>query len=301
MSFLLIVLPAFLIFAVGFLGQKVIGFDPKPISVLAIYLMSPFLAFRTFYMNPVTINYFYIFAFCLLLCLGLIVVSFVAGKIMKSSDSQVSAFVLTGVFMNSGNYGVPIILFAYGTIGFDYAVIMMVIQSFLMSTIGLYYAARGSHEGNTMKQAFIKVIRMPLIYGALLGLACQLLQLNIPIQLYQSIDMIADATIPTIMIVLGMQLALIKRKQVAMKELSFIVLMRTIISPVVAYGIILLLQIDQPLASILIVLAAMPSAANTTMFALQFDTEPDLVSFSTLVTTVLSIVTVPIMLMIVSM
>ncbi|MCK0471859.1 AEC family transporter [Halalkalibacter sp. APA_J-10(15)] len=301
MSFLLIVLPAFLIFAVGFLGQKMIGFDPKPISVLAIYLMSPFLAFRTFYMNPVTINYFYIFAFCLLLCLGLIVVSFVAGKIMKSSESQVSAMVLTGVFMNSGNYGVPIILFAYGTVGFDYAVIMMVIQSFLMSTIGLYYAARGSREGNTMKQAFIKVIRMPLIYGALLGLACQLMQLNIPIQLYQSIDMIADATIPTIMIVLGMQLALIKRKQVAMKELSFIIVMRTIISPVVAYGIILLLPIDQPLASILIVLAAMPSAANTTMFALQFDTEPDLVSFSTLVTTVLSIVTVPIMLMIVSM
>ncbi|WP_062050904.1 AEC family transporter [Bacillus sp. JCM 19034] len=301
MNFLLIVLPAFLIFAVGFIGQKMIGFDPKPISVLALYLMSPFLAFRTFYMNPVTIDYFYIFAFCLLLCLSLIFISFLAGKMMKSTDSQISAFVLTGVFMNSGNYGVPIILFAYGGVGFDEAVIMMVIQSFLMSSIGLYFAAKGSREGLSMKQSLIRVARMPIIYGALLGVLFQLVSIDIPVQLYQSIEMIADATIPTIMIVLGMQLALIKRKEVPMRELSFIVIMRTIISPIVALAIIYILQIDQPLASVLIVLSAMPSAANTTMFALQFDTEPDLVSFSTLVTTILSLITIPIMLMLVSM
>jgi predicted permease len=62
----------------------------------------------------------------------------------------------------------------------------------------------------------------------------------------------------------------------------------------------MLLPIDGMLAKILIILAAMPTAANTTMFSLQFDTEPDLVSYSTLVTTLLSIVTIPLLLAILS-
>jgi predicted permease len=46
--------------------------------------------------------------------------------------------------------------------------------------------------------------------------------------------------------------------------------------------------------SVLIIQAAMPAAANTTMLALQFDTEPDLVSFTTFVTTIISIFSIPI-------
>lgn len=300
MNFILIVLPAFIIFAVGFIGQKKIGFDPKSASVIAIYLMSPFLAFRTFYMNEITIDYVYIVSFCLLLCFGLIGITLIVSKVMKSSQSKTSAFVLSGVFMNSGNYGVPIMLFSFGEIGFDYAVIMMVIQSFLMSTVGLYYAARGSRGGVSVRESLLKVAKMPLLYGAVLGLLFQVLSIETPLFIFQAVDMIADATIPTIMIVLGMQLATIRRQKVQMKELSFIILMRVIISPLVAYMIILALSIEGELATILLILSAMPSAANTTMFAVQFDTEPDLVSFSTLITTALSIITIPFMLMLLS-
>ena len=64
---MLIILPVFLIFFIGFFGQRLIGFDIKSISRAALYLMSPFLAFRTFYTNELTIDYFYIVLACLLL------------------------------------------------------------------------------------------------------------------------------------------------------------------------------------------------------------------------------------------
>ena len=44
MEFVLVLLPVFSIFAIGFIGQKVIGFDPRSLSKMAIYLLSPFLA-----------------------------------------------------------------------------------------------------------------------------------------------------------------------------------------------------------------------------------------------------------------
>lgn len=75
----------------------------------------------------------------------------IVAKIRNYPKPKVSAMILSGVFMNSGNYGVPIILFGFGELGFRYAVIMMVIQSFLMNTIGLYYAISGSGQARVRR------------------------------------------------------------------------------------------------------------------------------------------------------
>jgi malate permease and related proteins len=207
--------------------------------------------------------------------------------------------VLSGVFMNSGNYGVPIILLAFGNVGVDYAVIMMVIQSFLMSTIGVYYAGKGSDRGYSIKESLQNILKMPMIYGSVLGIALQILTIAIPDIVMKPIDMIADATIPTIMLVLGMQLGAITKKNVSMGDVSMIMVQRMLLSPLLALLLVWVLPIEGMLSQVLIVLSAMPSAANTMMLSLEFGTEPDLVSYSTLITTLLSILSVPLMLLLV--
>lgn len=300
MNFVILVLPAFLILAIGYIGQKKLKIDRKSVSTTALYLMSPFLAFRTFYTNKVSIEYLYIVLFCLTLCAVLLVLILFIGKVKKLQQPKVSAMILSGVFMNSGNYGAPIILFAFGSVGFDYAVIMMVIQSLLMNTVGLYYAAKGSKETNTMKESLMKVVKMPIIYGAALGLIFQVSGLIVPNFVIQAVELIADAAIPTVMLVLGMQLATLSRNNMKLGEVASIVMIKMVVSPIIAYFIIMIFSIEGLLAKILLVLAAMPTAANTTLYALQFNTEPEFVSSSTLITTILSIITVPIMLLLVS-
>lgn len=54
--------------------------------------------------------------------------------------------------------------------------------------------------------------------------------------------------------------------------------------------------IDPMLKAIMILMAAMPSATNTTRYALQFGTEPDFVSSATLISTLLSLITLPVLL-----
>lgn len=296
MELLMIVLPAFMIFFTGFLGQKIIGFDIRSISMAALYIMSPFLAFRTFYTNELTMEYVYIIVFCLALCFGLIGIIILISYFMKASKPQMSAMILGGAFMNSGNYGAPVVLFAFGAAGFDYAVIMMVFQSLLMNTIGLFFASLGGEDESSFTQSLKSVVRMPVIHGALAGITLQLLSFHIPEAFMEAISLVADASIPTVMLVLGMQLAVIVRKRVAYRCVSAVTLVRMVISPLLAVAIVALMPINGLLKDVLLLQAAMPAAANTTMFAIQFGTEPDLVSFTTLVTTLLSIGTIPVML-----
>ncbi|MCP3762940.1 AEC family transporter [Domibacillus sp. A3M-37] len=296
MDLLMIVLPAFLIFLTGYIGQKWIGFDIKSISMAALYLMSPFLAFRTFYANELTMEYVYITVFCLILSFALIIVVLITGFFMKATRQKMSAMILGGVFMNSGNYGAPVVLFAFGAAGFDYAVIIMVFQAFLMNTIGLFAASFGGEEETSLQQSLRRVARMPVLHGAILGVVLQLLNVHIPPTFMDAISLVADASIPTVMLVLGMQLAVIATKRVAYKYVNAVAVIRMIVSPLLAVAIVAFIPVNDLLKDVMILLAAMPAAANTTMFAIQYGTEPDLVSFTTLITTLLSIVTIPLVL-----
>ncbi|OLN23011.1 hypothetical protein BTO30_06435 [Domibacillus antri] len=296
MDLLMIILPAFLIFLTGFAGQKCIGFDIKSISMAALYLMSPFLSFRTFYVNELTMEYLYIMVFCLALAFLLIVVTLLTGLIMKATRQKIAAMILGGVFMNSGNYGAPVALFAFGAAGFDYAVIIMVFHAFLMNTVGLFAASFGGEEETTWKQSLQRVTRMPVLHGAFFGIMLQLFNIPIPPTIMDAISLVANASIPTVMLVLGMQLAVITTKQVAYRYVSSVAVIRMIVSPLLAMGILSLIPVNDVLKDVMILLAAMPAAANSTMLAIQFGTEPDLVSFTTLVTTLISILTIPLVL-----
>jgi predicted permease len=101
------------------------------------------------------------------------------------------------------------------------------------------------------------------------------------------------------MIVLGMQLAKISIRNLAKAKVSWSLAIKLVISPFIAYILTLLLPVDEMVKQIMIIMAAMPTAANTTMYALQFNTEPEFVSSATLISTSLSLATLPIIFLIV--
>ncbi|MFD2683136.1 AEC family transporter [Bacillus seohaeanensis] len=300
MEFIVVLVPVFCIFALGFIGQKVIGFDPKALSTMALYLMSPVLAFRTFYENELNMDYLYLAVYGLGICFGLISIVYAIAYFKKYSKSETSSLILSSVFMNNGNYGTPVALFAFGAVGFDIAVIFMVIQQLIMSTIGIYYAAKGSDEHDGIRAALMAVVRMPVVYGAILGIVFQLTRIDISEIFYESINLVADAAIPTIMIILGMQLAKISLKKLEIEKVSYSLIIKLAISPLLAVVFAMILPVSEIVRNVMILMAAMPSAANTTMFALQFNTKPDFVSSVTLISTLSSIVTLPIVLWLIS-
>lgn len=298
MQFFIILFPIFCIFIVGYISQKVLKFDVANLSKMSLYVLSPFLAFKTFYTHELTIDYIYYFFYIFGLCLILVVIISIWSRIAKYSNKDRCAMILSSCFMNNGNYGTPVILVFFGTLGFNLAVIAMVLQQFVMSTVGIYYAAKGSGNQDVVnqKEVILKVVRMPVAYGALLGIIFQLCQIPLSPSILNSVAMIGDSSIVVIMLILGMQLAKLKIAQFEYSKIAVALLVRMVISPLVALSIVYFMPIDDMYKAILIVLAAMPSAANTTLLAVQFDTKPQLVSSATLISTIVSLITLPIVL-----
>ena len=300
LTFFWILLPIFSIFIVGFIAQKVLHFDIANLSKMSLYVFSPFLAFKTFYAYEVSIDYLYYTAYVFALCLILVVLISIVSKLLRFDDKTRCGMILGSCFMNNGNYGTPVILAFFGSIGFDIAIIMLVLQQVVMNTIGTYYAAKGSSKmivGSSVKFALARVIRMPTVHGAILGVLLQILHVPLSDSLYRSISMVGDASIVVIMIILGMQLASIQLTQIAFGKLSINLIVKMVISPLVALLLVQWMPIDLVYKQILIILAAMPAAANTTLLAVHFDTKPELVSSATFISTIVSLITLPIVLL----
>jgi len=294
---LLIVLPAFLIFGAGFIGQKLLKLDIKSISTMSLYLMLPFLTFDTFYSNQLNVEYFYMFLFTCLLALIMMTLTVSFGFFIKADKTQMSAMLLGTIFPNSGNYGAPVAMFAFGAMGFQYAVIFMVIHAFLMNTIGIFIASYGSEKTTSIKDSLMRVIKMPVLYGFLFGVLFQLLHIELPSTIQDGISLVGSASIPTVMLILGMQLAEIKPQKFELKYVNTVTIFRMLISPLLAVVLVNFMPVNDMIKNVYILLAAMPIAANTTLLAVQFNVKPDLTSFTTLVTTLLSLVTIPLTLL----
>ncbi|AIE60019.1 membrane transport protein [Bacillus methanolicus MGA3] len=142
---------------------------------------------------------------------------------------------MASAFMNNGNYGTPLILFAFGEAGMKYAVIIMVIQQLLMCTVGVYYAAKGASESASIKTAINEVIKVPIVYGALLGIIFHLFHVRLGETLMDAVSMVGNAAIPTIMIILGMQLAKISVKTLSKGPLTLSLVIKLLLSPAIAW------------------------------------------------------------------
>ncbi|MGP7815608.1 AEC family transporter [Niallia sp. 01092] len=296
MEFFAVLLPIFFIFGVGYVGEKTLKIDTKPISTMSVYLMSPVLAFSVFYETEFNSDYLMMTIYALVLVFGIIAIVYIVGRIRGYSSKKTCGMILSAAFMNNGNYGTPLVLFAFGVPALHYAVILMVIQQMIMATVGIYVAAKGSSEGGSSKDTLKKVIRVPIMYGAILGVLFHFLHIPISETMLEAIKLVGNAAIPTVMLVLGMQLAKISLKNIQIQRLSFALCLRLIISPLIAWSLTLILPVDDLVKQLMIVLAATPSAANTTLYALQYGTDPDFVSSATLVTTLASLITLPIVL-----
>lgn len=298
MQFFIILFPIFCIFIVGYIAQKMLKFDVANLSKMSLYVLSPFLAFKTFYTHQLTVDYIYYFIYIFSLCLILVAIISIWSWFAKYSTKERCAMILSSCFMNNGNYGTPVILVFFGALGFDLAVIAMVLQQFVMSTVGIYYAAKGSDHQDMVnqKEVLLKVIKMPVAYGAFLGIIFQLCQIPLSPSILSSVVMIGDSSIVIIMLILGMQLAKLKLAQFEYDKIAVALIVRMVISPLLAAVLVSFMPINEMYKSVLIVLAAMPSAANTTLLAVQFDTKPQLVSSATFISTILSLITLPIVL-----
>lgn len=283
------VLPVFLLAGLGYVARTVLKADVKDPAKLAVYLMTPGLIMNSILTSRLESGEVgKILAYLLLLTLGMILITLGLGRLLGWRPSERNGAVLSTSFMNAANYGLPVVLLAFGQEGFDRAAIFVVVESILMYSVAVFFAARGRME---WRSAAASVFRLPLIWAAAAALFVRLTGAALPVFIMKPIGLLANGAIVLVVILLGMQVASIRLKG-ALAKIATASFLRLAISPLVGLGLVALLRPDPLTARVLVLESAMPAAVNTTLLAVQFDAEPDQVSGVTLATTLLSLVTV---------
>jgi predicted permease len=174
------VIPVFLLIAAGFLFAHWKKISLASVTEIIVYLDTPCLVFGSLASKPLYV------ADIAVLFSGIAIMFAAVGLLilLYFSIFRLSSrgFALPALFMNAGNVGIPLALFAFGQAGFQRATLMFVILTFLQYSLGIYIL---NGRGN-----WAEIFRLPLIYAALAGLAVNQTQIQIPEVLMQSITML---------------------------------------------------------------------------------------------------------------
>ncbi|MBT2600210.1 MULTISPECIES: AEC family transporter [Oceanobacillus] len=295
--FIEVILPIMAVFASGFILQRIRLLDVKSVSAVSLYILTPALVFVTLYDATFDSGFLIILIYMFVLFFIMVFINKLLAKIFGWNSNKESAAILATGFMNSGNYGLPVVLYSIGPAAVPYAIFIMVVQALQNNFFGVYYASRST---SGMKKAVKNVLKMPTTYAAVFAFVCSWVSITIPDFIHSTLTMVGDAAIPVMMIMLGMQLgSLIGLKldwQVVLSSVS----LKMIIAPLIAWLFVIIIDVDPLIASVLIIISAMPTAATTTMYAIEFDTEPELVSSITFISTIVSVITLTILLNIIT-
>ncbi|BAC14548.1 AEC family transporter [Oceanobacillus iheyensis] len=295
--FIEVIMPIMAVFASGFILQRIRLLDVKSVSAVCLYILTPALVFVTLYDATFDSGFVIIVIYMFALFFIMVFINKVLAKLFGWNSNKESAAILATGFMNSGNYGLPVVLFSIGPAAVPYAIFIMVVQALQNNFFGVYYASRST---SGMKKAMKNVLKMPTTYAAVFAFICSWLSITIPDFIHSTLTMVGDAAIPVMMIMLGMQLGSLIGLKLDWQVVVSSVSLKMIIAPLIAWLFVSIIDVDPLIATVLIIISAMPTAATTTMYAIEFDTEPELVSSITFISTIVSVITLTILLNIIT-
>lgn len=235
----------------------------------------------------------YIFVISLIIFAILLLISFPLAKAMKMPKTKQYLMVFMLLFGNTGFIGIPVIKALYGTEAIFFAAIIELINDILIFTIGM--ALIQMSAGAKLKLG-VKQFLNPGLIGVLIGLALFMLDLRLPELLGGSVEMIGAATTPLTMFVIGFQLGGLNFKEIAGDwQVYIICFVKLMIAPLITLLIVKLWAGDlMLLEKVLIMSFAMPVGSVSVIFSQQYKGEVAFATKSVLLSTVLSILMIPI-------
>jgi len=214
------------------------------------------------------------------------------GKILyfKYPYSKRSIMQYGTIVNNAGFAGLPLAGEVFGDVGLFYASFFLIPNRIFMWSAGI------SLFENTDRKTKIKnVLLNPNIIAVELGLIRCVLNLQLPYILDYSVEKLGNTVSPFSMIVIGAILADVDIKTVFDKSVFFIAGVRLLLLPLLTIGIVSIFHLDEIISGVALILTAMPVGTTTALLAVKYNADVDFASKCVFVTTMLSLITVPLL------
>jgi len=280
-----VLFPVFFIVGIGyFLGKKNPNLDTSFITDYSANFGTPALVIFALTSSGVTFAVFaeyFIYSIIAIICFAITGIIFL---ILQKKDylRELPPFILP----NTGNMGIPICLFAYGTMGMGVAAAISSIVVLLHFTLNIFLASK--------KFDLNIIIKSPSFYAILITILLLYYEIETPTFVLNTVMLLAYAMI--VMILMSLGVALTQLKIFSFKDALISSIARVIIGPMIGFGLINVFNLSGFAAGVLLIQASMPSAILTYLIASMYSPKEivDNISSMIVVSTLMSLITVPI-------
>lgn len=277
-----VILPVVLVAGVGALLARRFPLDRTTVTKIALNALTPALALQTILTTDVSGRV------GLTLALGFSLMTLAGaglgwlGAVGNSGHTRRSAAVAVAIG-NNGNMGLPISLFALGQAGLDQSVLIFIFSVVLTFVVApLLY---GAHQG--WRGALVGMARLPALWAMALGVVIRATGVPVPTGVTRGIELLAAATLPMILLTLGIQLGSTGRVRLT-EPVVVSSLLRVAVLPALALPLGYAVGLREISLQAFVLSAAMPTAVNAFILADEYDGDVDFVAHTVTVTTVLS-------------
>ena len=311
-SLLVLVVPCFILAKIKLIGQTA----ENVLSTIVLYVCQPLLLVVSFQKTAFSVdilkNMLIVFALAVVVHAIMIALVMLIMK-NKSGDKKANVLKFSAVFSNCGYMGIPFLQLLYGDAAGEiivYAGVVIGVFNILAWTIGVYMIT-GDKSTVSVKKALLNPNIIGLVVGVLLFVVLQkpVTQVfetgttgaNVVAKLFKSVNFFADMVTPLSMSVIGIKLAYMSiNKLFTDKTAYFSVLLKNVVMSLIALFVVVFLPVDAPVKNVIFFTLSMPSATMSVLLAIKFDSDAESATANVLLSTVLSVVTIPILYMLFS-
>ncbi len=295
------IIPIFALVALGFLLGKKFELHIFSLSKLLFYLFIPAFIFVNLYITELKMDMLTIFLCGLLILITNDLVARVVARIRHYDVGLTNAFKNSIMFNNSGNIGVSLITLIFTSGPFvingqtpylhqaiTAQIIILVLQNMSVNTLGFYNAGRATLS---VRDSIKKMVSMPSLYVIMLALICKIMPLDLTATtLWPVLDYLKNGLVPMALVTLGVQLAKTQFNFKSM-DVHLSVFIKLIVAPLLAFVYIHALGLTGIIAQTIFIAHAVPTAVNTALIAVEYDSYKDFASQAVMVSTLCSGVT----------
>lgn len=279
------ILPIILLSGAGFMLGKLLHIEPRSLGRVVFYVFSPILLFDLLVRNQLELaDAAIIVAYALFFILMIGLLTFLLGYFLKLERSALVAILITTMFANTGNYGLPLVSFAFGEEALSYAGIYFAVTTLLFYTLGVFLASLGHMM---WKEAVIGLFRIPTMYAVLLAILINALNIEIPVPVARAVELAAGGTIPLMLVLLGVQLTGVEFSG-NQRALQLSVVLRLVVAPLIALLFATLFGLQGFPRQASVTQASMPSMVSATVLAAEYNLDSKLVTAVVFISTLLS-------------
>lgn len=221
------------------------------------------------------------------------VVGYIFMKVFKVKEERQGIWLMGTTFSNVGFMGFPVIHAMYGENGLFLTSFVNIAFNISFYSIGVFILTKGQEQKSIdWKDMFVNNI----MFAVLLGLFIYFTQISIPDFARRLVTMVGNMTTPLSMLIIGLTLSEYPLKEIFNQRLQYALsFVRLLAAPLVIILFFkgLPIEVNELMVNVLVILNAMPIAANTTLLAHEYGGDYEFAAKSTTLSTVLSLLTLP--------